>query len=696
MANTFTNTFGGSAVSPADVAYAGYSFASDLVLFWPAFSYGQTNVAARFMNLTATASGLNVFMPDALLTSVGQDVIIFNEGSETFNVLDFGGGAIATIAPGQTYYILLNDNTSQAGGWQTVQFGVGTGSADAASLAGAGLLAIGPLLNVNLMGTTITNPATITSAARAVLQIWTGGTGTVELPTAASVGDGFFFPFSNQGNGTATIVATGGDTIDGAATSVFTQTLSGFIVSSGGAWYTVGKGSQTNFAVTILNLNVAGSDDVTESSTQAQNIIQQFTGILTGNINIIVPATAQIYFVYNDTTGPYSLTFKTALGSGITIDQGSHVILYCDGTNIVNAFTSTFGGAISISAGSAGAPNFNFIGSSTTGIYSPAVNQIAVTAGGHEVMNFTSEASAVNFIQATASATGSAIKLVALGTDTNIPITLSGKGTGTVGIAQAAITGGAIDGTVIGGVTPSAITGTTIVANGGFTGNLTGTAPAGTLTGTTLASNVVTSSLTAVGTLVTGVWNGTPIDTSYGGTGQDTHTSSGVAQVLSGTWSVSTALANNTTATTQSANDNSTKVATTAYIDKLTGSVIANSLASDVALNNSSIFFDGPSIAQGATGTWFVSGTITLFTNNYGADTFTVKLWDGTTVIASTSLALPGVSSSGYFTVSLSGFMASPAANLRISVKSSGTSNRIVYNQSGLAKDSTITAFRVA
>lgn len=34
-------------------------------------------------------------------------------------------------------------------------------------------------------------------------------------------------------------------------------------------------------------------------------------------------------------------------------------------------------------------------------------------------------------------------------------------------------------------------------------------APAGTLTGTTLASNVVTSSLTAVGTVTIGVWNGT-------------------------------------------------------------------------------------------------------------------------------------------------------------------------------------------
>jgi hypothetical protein len=40
-------------------------------------------------------------------------------------------------------------------------------------------------------------------------------------------------------------------------------------------------------------------------------------------------------------------------------------------------------------------------------------------------------------------------------------------------------------------------------------------APAGTLTGTTLASNVVTSSLTSVGTITSGVWNGTPLSAAY-------------------------------------------------------------------------------------------------------------------------------------------------------------------------------------
>ena len=47
-------------------------------------------------------------------------------------------------------------------------------------------------------------------------------------------------------------------------------------------------------------------------------------------------------------------------------------------------------------------------------------------------------------------------------------------------------------------------------------------APAGTLTGTTLASGVVTSSLTAVGTIATGNWSATTIALNKGGTGQTT------------------------------------------------------------------------------------------------------------------------------------------------------------------------------
>lgn len=51
-----------------------------------------------------------------------------------------------------------------------------------------------------------------------------------------------------------------------------------------------------------------------------------------------------------------------------------------------------------------------------------------------------------------------------------------------------------------------------------------GAAPAGTLTGTTLAAGVVTSSLTTVGTIGTGVWQSTAIGPGYGGTGITTYT----------------------------------------------------------------------------------------------------------------------------------------------------------------------------
>lgn len=49
-------------------------------------------------------------------------------------------------------------------------------------------------------------------------------------------------------------------------------------------------------------------------------------------------------------------------------------------------------------------------------------------------------------------------------------------------------------------------------------------APAGTLTGTTLAANVVTSSLTTVGTITTGTWSATAIAATKGGTGLTAYT----------------------------------------------------------------------------------------------------------------------------------------------------------------------------
>lgn len=123
-------------------------------------------------------------------------------------------------------------------------------------------------------------------------------------------------------------------------------------------------------------------------------------------------------------------------------------------------------------------------------------------------------------------------------------------------------------------------------------------------------------------------------------------------------------------------------------------SPITATLAADVAMNNSSVYFNGPSVAQGSTGNWFVSGTVTL-KDTAGSALFDAKLWDGTTVVASCRTFVNAINQ--LTSASLSGYIAAPAGNLRIDAKDvSSTSGVIIFNASTNAKDSTISAIRVA
>lgn len=123
--------------------------------------------------------------------------------------------------------------------------------------------------------------------------------------------------------------------------------------------------------------------------------------------------------------------------------------------------------------------------------------------------------------------------------------------------------------------------------------------------------------------------------------------------------------------------------------------IYTNSLSGDVTLNNTGSYFDGPTVVQGSVGTWMVGGHIVAVStaNSIGVD---VKLTDGTSVFASAEHVTPAANSAG--TLSLPPVMVSaPAGSLRISVKDkTDTSGKILYNQSGNSKDSTITAWRIA
>ena len=126
------------------------------------------------------------------------------------------------------------------------------------------------------------------------------------------------------------------------------------------------------------------------------------------------------------------------------------------------------------------------------------------------------------------------------------------------------------------------------------TGGGVATLPAGA--GTLVYSNVAAlSSLTSVGTIGTGTWQGTAIAPTYGGTGQNTSSSTGVPQVASGTWSVSTTLPSGLTAPSLT----------------VTSAFTATGLVTNADLVNSTITLGSTAMSLGSTYTT-IAGSLTL------------------------------------------------------------------------------------
>lgn len=73
--------------------------------------------------------------------------------------------------------------------------------------------------------------------------------------------------------------------------------------------------------------------DVTVTLSARADYIE-VTGALTGNRNLIVPANGQ-WSIFNNTTGAFTLTVKTASGTGVAVGQTKRCILIADGTNVV-------------------------------------------------------------------------------------------------------------------------------------------------------------------------------------------------------------------------------------------------------------------------------------------------------------------------------------------------------------------------
>jgi hypothetical protein len=390
---SYNSPFTGNVIQPTDVSFRAVTLSANTQLQWPINGNATDDVAARIMNVTATTSGLALWMPPANQTSVGNDALIRNVGANSFTVRTFGGvNTIITIAAGEAKYIYVTSNSTEAGTWGNIAFGTGTSAADAASLAGFGLLATGSTLNQSHPAVSLIAAYTFATSDRAQTYIWTGGATTATLPVASTLGNNWFLLFKNNGSGTVTIGTTSSELFDGNTTKSFAPGESAFIVCTGTAFVTVGYGQSSDFQFNVLTKPVTGGP-YTLSANEASNTIQFYTGTLVSNVTVTYPPVANLYVISNQTVaGGFTLTVTTGiLGSAsAVIPAGGQATVVCDGTNFYNANTTQAGAtAISLSNGTAGAPSLNFASETNTGVYRPGAGRFGISVLGNLVLDTT-------------------------------------------------------------------------------------------------------------------------------------------------------------------------------------------------------------------------------------------------------------------------------------------------------------------
>lgn len=115
----------------------------------------------------------------------------------------------------------------------------------------------------------------------------------------------------------------------------------------------VAAGWVPDFTNGVAAVTMTGSN-VTLTALQYGKPIIVISGLLTANLNLIFPSIAGEWSVINNTTGAYSVTCKTAAGTGVVVNSAQAIV--GNGTNIysaVNDAISSMGELIASAGGTA-------------------------------------------------------------------------------------------------------------------------------------------------------------------------------------------------------------------------------------------------------------------------------------------------------------------------------------------------------
>jgi len=140
--------------------------------------------------------------------------------------------------------------------------------------------------------------------------------------------------------------------------STFSTAISGYPVGAviqaanyQGFWLNTTNGNTTNpdtggagwtsLAFEGLQAITVTTANVTVTQLQSAYPVLIISGALTGARSLILPAVVGQWIIQNNTTGAFTLTVKTASGTGVTATQGQSTYLYGNGINIY--FASSVG-----------------------------------------------------------------------------------------------------------------------------------------------------------------------------------------------------------------------------------------------------------------------------------------------------------------------------------------------------------------
>jgi len=135
-------------------------------------------------------------------------------------------------------------------------------------------------------------------------------------------------------------------------------------------------------SISIAGLTTYSLSALNGISDQSRNAVLVFTGALSASCAITAPAVNKTYVVYNNTTGGYAITIKTASGTAVSIANGATSYVYCNATDFFIASIGPYSPAFTgVPTAPTASINTNTTQLATTAFVQQQMGNVSITGG---------------------------------------------------------------------------------------------------------------------------------------------------------------------------------------------------------------------------------------------------------------------------------------------------------------------------